>query len=227
MDLAWMTQIRTRIRVRQRIVKTPAWLLTGHVKSSKANVCSIFLKLGEKLILPSNIKTISFEKFICEKTWFQSRWYWKSLLLEKNQRICLLKLSKLDCPLPGRKSSIYVNMLVYQLFMLSDISRCSFVICRFLYQLLLKIYFIRVHVNIRHYFKQFENLSKFWAWSESRLFANGFSGVTTKGDSWSKRPTISKQTTGILSGRTRCVGGHDAWKYTLHMKNVKLQIHGR
>ena len=36
-----------------------------------------------------------------------------------------------------------------------------------------------------------------------------------------KRPTISKQTTGILSGRARRVGGHDAWKYTLHMKNCQ------
>ena len=33
-------------------------------------------------------------------------------------------VSKLDCPLPGRNPSIYVNMLVYQLYMLNDISRC-------------------------------------------------------------------------------------------------------
>ena len=62
--LAWTTQIRIRIRVCQRIMKTPARLLTGHVKSSKANVCSIFLRLGKKLILPSDFKTLSFEKFI-------------------------------------------------------------------------------------------------------------------------------------------------------------------
>ena len=42
--LAWMTQIRTRIRACQRIMKTPARLLTGHGKSSKVNVCGIFLK---------------------------------------------------------------------------------------------------------------------------------------------------------------------------------------
>ena len=52
---------------------------------------------------------------------------------------------------------------------------------------------VRVHVYIRHNFKQFETLSNFRAWSESRLFANVISGVTTSGDSWSKRPTISKQ----------------------------------
>ena len=45
--------------------------------------------------------------------------------------------------------------------------------------------------------------------------------ITTSGDSWSKRPTISKQTTVILSGCARRVGGHDAWKYTLHMKNCQ------
>ena len=59
--LAWMTQIRTRTRVCQRIKKTPARLLTDHVKSSKANVCGIYLKLEKKLILPSDFKTISFE----------------------------------------------------------------------------------------------------------------------------------------------------------------------
>ena len=77
---------------------------------------------------------------------------------------------------------------------------------------------IWVHVYIRHNFKQFKSFSKFWAWSESRLFVNVFSGVTTSGDSWSKRPTISKQITGILSGRMHHVSGHDVWKYTLHMK---------
>ena len=40
--LAWMTQIRTRIRVCQRMVKTLARLLTGHVKSNKANVYGTF-----------------------------------------------------------------------------------------------------------------------------------------------------------------------------------------
>ena len=34
--------------------------------------------------------------------------------------------------------------------------------------------------------------------------------ITTSGDSLSKRPIISKQTTGIISGRARQVGGHDA-----------------
>ena len=77
---------------------------------------------------------------------------------------------------------------------------------------------VRVHVYKRHNFKQFETLSKFRAWSETRLFANVLCGYTTSGDSWSKRPTISKQTTGILSGRARRVGGNDAWKYTLYMK---------
>ena len=47
---------------------TPARLLTGHGKSSKANVCSNFLKeksgWGKKLIIPSDFKNISFEKFI-------------------------------------------------------------------------------------------------------------------------------------------------------------------
>ena len=42
--LAWMTQIRTRIRVCQRIMKTPARLLTGLGKSCKANVCGNFQK---------------------------------------------------------------------------------------------------------------------------------------------------------------------------------------
>ena len=42
--LAWMTQIRTRIRVCQRIIKTQAKLLTGHGKSSKTNVCGNFFK---------------------------------------------------------------------------------------------------------------------------------------------------------------------------------------
>ena len=37
--------------------------------------------------------------------------------------------------------------------------------------------------SIRHNCKQFETLSKFWARSESRLFANVFSGVTTSSDS--------------------------------------------
>ena len=46
--LAWMTPIRTRIRVCQRIMKTPARLLTGHVESSKANVLGIFFKVKEK-----------------------------------------------------------------------------------------------------------------------------------------------------------------------------------
>ena len=45
--LAWMTQIRTRIRVFQRIMKTPARLLTGLGKS-----CATILKkknaVGEK-----------------------------------------------------------------------------------------------------------------------------------------------------------------------------------
>ena len=36
--LAWMTQIRTSIRVCQRIMKNPARLLIGLGKSSKANV---------------------------------------------------------------------------------------------------------------------------------------------------------------------------------------------
>ena len=65
--LAWMTQIRTRIRVCQRIVKTPARLLTAHGKSSKANVGNfLFEKCGfvKKLMLPSDFKTISFEKII-------------------------------------------------------------------------------------------------------------------------------------------------------------------
>ena len=35
-------------------------------------------------------------------------------------------LSKLDCPLPGRKSSIYVNMLVYQLCILQIFISTSF-----------------------------------------------------------------------------------------------------
>ena len=80
---------------------------------------------------------------------------------------------------------------------------------------------VRVHEYKRHNFKQFEALSKFRAWSESRLFANVISGVTNSGDSWSKRPTISKQTMGILSGRARRVGGQYTWKYTLHMKNCQ------
>ena len=43
--LTWMTQIRTRIRVCQRIMKTPARLLTGLGQSCKANVCgNFFLK---------------------------------------------------------------------------------------------------------------------------------------------------------------------------------------
>ena len=53
----------------------------------------------------------------------------------------------------------------------------------------------------------------YYFWSKFRLFANVFSG-----DSWSKRPTSSNQTMGILSGRARRVSGHDAWKCTLHMK---------
>ena len=44
MALACTTLIRTRIRVCQRIMKTSARLLTGHGKSSKANVCGSFLK---------------------------------------------------------------------------------------------------------------------------------------------------------------------------------------
>ena len=57
----------------------------GHGKSSKANVCgkTVKLWLGKKLILPSDFKTISFQKFIlCETAAgklsfaviFQSRW---------------------------------------------------------------------------------------------------------------------------------------------------------
>ena len=42
---------------------------------------------------------------------------------------------------------------------------------------------VRAQVYIRHNFKQFETLSKFRALSESRLFANVISGVTTSGDS--------------------------------------------
>ena len=42
------------------------------------------------------------------------------------------------------------------------------------------------------------------------MFANVFSGVATSGDSLSKRPTITKQTMGILSGHARRVVGHDA-----------------
>ena len=42
--LAWITQIRTRIHVCQCIIKTQARQLTGHGKSSKTNVCGIFLK---------------------------------------------------------------------------------------------------------------------------------------------------------------------------------------
>ena len=49
-------------------MKTPARLLTGHGKSSKANVCGIFFFkkkwLRKKLIIPSDFKSISFEKFI-------------------------------------------------------------------------------------------------------------------------------------------------------------------
>ena len=58
--LAWMTKIGTRIRVSQRIMKTPARLLTGHVKNPRH-----FLKMknvvGEKLILPSFEKNILWE----------------------------------------------------------------------------------------------------------------------------------------------------------------------
>ena len=67
-------------------------------------------------------------------------------------------LSKLDCPLPGSKPSIYVNMLVDQLCMLSDISRC-----------LLSADFYINYISClgpgpsRHNFKQFETLSKFRA----------------------------------------------------------------
>ena len=50
--LAWVTQIRSHVSVCQRIMKTPERLLTGHGKSSKANVCGNFLKeknvVGEK-----------------------------------------------------------------------------------------------------------------------------------------------------------------------------------
>ena len=63
--LAWTTLIRTRIRVCQRIMKTSARLLTGHGKSSKANVCGSFLKnnvVGEKANSTVDFKTISFEK---------------------------------------------------------------------------------------------------------------------------------------------------------------------
>ena len=65
---AWLTQIRTRIRVCQRIMKTPARLLTGLGKSRKANVCGNFLKrkmrLGKTLFPPSDFKNKSFETFI-------------------------------------------------------------------------------------------------------------------------------------------------------------------
>ena len=69
-------------------MKTPARLLTGHGKSSKANVCRIFLKesvVGEKLILPSDYKTISFEKFILWEIAARKLWYRKSLLLTNNK----------------------------------------------------------------------------------------------------------------------------------------------
>ena len=65
-----MLPMKARIRVCQRIdiKKTPPRLLTGHGKSSKANVCGLFFKkkiwLAKMLILPSDFKTISFEEFI-------------------------------------------------------------------------------------------------------------------------------------------------------------------
>ena len=62
-----MTQIRTRIRVCQRIMKTPAILQTGH-GGQQGKCLPYFFKrkmwLVEKLILPSDFKTMSFEKFI-------------------------------------------------------------------------------------------------------------------------------------------------------------------
>ena len=57
----------TRISVCQRIMETPERLLTGHGKSSKANVCGIFKKknvVGEKTNSTVRFKTIFFEKFI-------------------------------------------------------------------------------------------------------------------------------------------------------------------
>ena len=64
--LAWMAQIRKRIRVCQRIMKTPARL---HVMERAARQClrNFFKRkmwLGKKLILPSDFKTIPFENFI-------------------------------------------------------------------------------------------------------------------------------------------------------------------
>ena len=140
----------------------------------------------------------------CEKTWFQARWYKKTLLLENNkgtdQTAIMSKPAYLsveivtDKPTSGKMSipqevSVaeqaglsltwsQTQYLCQQSCMLSDISRV-FVMSQTGY--------------IRHNFKQIETLSKFRTLSESRLFANVFSGVTTSGDSWSKRPTIQNR----------------------------------
>ena len=59
-----------------RIMKTPARLLTGHGKSRKANVCSIFFKrilwLGKILILPSILKLYPLKKIAARKIDFSS-----------------------------------------------------------------------------------------------------------------------------------------------------------
>ena len=69
--LAWMTQIRTRIRVCQRIMKTSARLLIGLGRNCKANVCGNFQKekcgWGKRYFYPPILK-LNIMGDSCEKT---------------------------------------------------------------------------------------------------------------------------------------------------------------
>ena len=59
--LAWLTQIRTYIRVCPRIMKTPARLLTGHGRAARQMSAAIFKK---KNVVGEKSDFISFEKII-------------------------------------------------------------------------------------------------------------------------------------------------------------------
>ena len=124
----------------------------------------------------------------------------------------------MDCPLPGRNSSIYVNMLVYQLCMLTD------VICRLLITLtsIKNIFHVSDWVRVHVYVIISSSLKPYkisglilvqtvqWCYHQWTIYC---------GDSWSKRLTISKQTTGILSGRASCQW---PWRLKIYITYEKL-----
>ena len=88
---------------------------------------------------------------------------------------------------------------------------------------------VRVHVYKRHNFKQFETLSKFRAWSESRLFSNVFCAVTLppvvihdqRDRQFQNRPLVFYQVACVVSVAMTRENIHYIWKI------VKLQIHDR